>query len=90
MAIPILYHRLGPTGTDIASRRNFVSLFNDRATDKRNFNMQVEFETGWLTTRSTGDEAYNWHHSDFDYVAYPFVHKLFDEIVNDGNLKWKP
>jgi hypothetical protein len=36
---------------------------------------------------ATDNEAYKWHHSDFDYVAYPFTHKLFDKIVNDGNLK---
>jgi hypothetical protein len=55
----------------------------------RNFNMQTEFETGWPEARSmaTDNEAYKWHHSDFDYVAYPFTHKLFDTIVNDGNLK---
>jgi hypothetical protein len=28
-----------------------------------------------------------WHHSDFDYVTYPFTHRPFDEIVSDGNLK---
>ena len=32
-------------------------------------------------------EAYKWHRSDFDYVAYPFTHAMFEEIVNDGNLK---
>lgn len=55
----------------------------------RNFNMQTEFETGWPAARSmaTDNEANKWHHSDFDYVAYPFTHKLFDKIVNDGNLK---
>jgi hypothetical protein len=66
---------------------NFVIIFNDRAGDKRNFNMQNEFESNWPSTRSTGTEAYKWHHSDFDYVAYPYTHKLFDEIVNNGNLK---
>jgi hypothetical protein len=66
---------------------NFVSIFDERAGGTRNFNMQTKFENGWPTERSTGNEALKWHHSDFDYVAYPFAHKLFDEIVNDGNLK---
>jgi hypothetical protein len=66
---------------------NHVDRFAPYGEPDRNFNMQTEFETGWPATRSTGDEAFNWHHSDFGYVAYPFVHKLFDEIVNDGNLK---
>jgi alpha-tubulin suppressor-like RCC1 family protein len=66
---------------------NSVTYLDDRAGDKRNFNMRNEFETSWPSARSTGSEAFYWYHSDFDYVAYPFTHKLFDEIVNDGNLK---
>jgi len=53
----------------------------------RNFDEQNSFQTGWPSSRTSGLEAYQWHHSDFDYVAYPYVHKLFDEIVKDGNLK---
>ena len=53
----------------------------------RSFNMSDEFENGWPSTRSTGFEAYKWHHSDFDYVAYPFTYKLFSLIVTSGNLK---
>jgi len=55
----------------------------------RNFNMQTTFETGWPSARSNpaNDEAYKWHHSDFDYVAYPFTYKLFNQIVTSGNLK---
>jgi hypothetical protein len=54
----------------------------------RNFDMQKEFESGWPSVRFTsGEKNNNWHHSDFDYVAYPFTHKLFDQIVNNGNLK---
>ncbi len=38
--------------------------------------------------RSADVREYNkWHHSDFDYFAYPFTHKLFDNIVNTGGLK---
>jgi hypothetical protein len=67
---------------------NYVSLFDDRVAAKRNFNMQDEFETGWPAARLANDiENNNWHHSDFDYMAYPYAHKLFDEIVNDGNMR---
>jgi hypothetical protein len=53
----------------------------------RNFDMQEKFENGWPTARLQSNEGKKWHHSDFGYVAYPFTHKLFDEIVNGGNLK---
>jgi hypothetical protein len=66
---------------------NHVDRFAPGSGDDKNFDMRTSFETGWPTARSTGTEAYKWHHSDFDYVAYPFTHKLFEEIVNDGNLK---
>lgn len=62
---------------------NFVSSLG--AT--HNFNMSsTDFESGWPSGRSTGVEAYKWHHSDFDYVAYPFTHGLFDKIVTLGSL----
>jgi pimeloyl-ACP methyl ester carboxylesterase len=63
---------------------NFVETFGA----DNNFNMQTSFETGWPTARFTGGERNNnWYHSDFDYVAYPFTYKLFDEIATDGYLK---
>jgi hypothetical protein len=66
---------------------NNLSILDDRAGGARNFNMH-DFETSWPIARfSHGDSNDNWHHSDFDYVAYPFTHKLFDEIVTQGNLK---
>jgi hypothetical protein len=52
----------------------------------RNVNMQTTFEiNGW--PQRTLVEMGNWHHSDFDFVAYPFTHLLFDTIVNDANLQ---
>ena len=67
---------------------NHVDKFAPQNGDDKNFNMQASFETDWPATRLANDrEKNNWHHSDFDYVAYPFTHKLFDEIVNDGDLK---
>jgi hypothetical protein len=58
----------------------------------RNFDMQ-EDENGWPVGRGgalypLGTTAFGeWHHSDIRVVAYPFTYKVFNEIVNDGNLK---
>ena len=67
---------------------NSVSLLDDRAANKRNFDETSEFESGWPAARlANSAENHKWHHSDFDYVAYPFTHGLFDQIVNSGGLK---
>jgi hypothetical protein len=67
---------------------NSVTVLDERAAAKRNFDETGEFESGWPLERlSSGEHNINWHHSDFDYVAYPFTHSLFDEIVKDGNLR---
>jgi hypothetical protein len=65
---------------------NAVSTFDDQTGGKRNFDMQQTFKTGWPGSRSSVENQ-KWHHSDFDYVAYPFTHQLFDNIVNIGSLK---
>jgi hypothetical protein len=52
----------------------------------RNLDMEATFETSWPAARSSGSEAFKWHHSDYVYVAYPFTYTLFNEIVNSGNL----
>jgi hypothetical protein len=55
---------------------------------ERNFNMPDLFKNGWPLSRpSSGPEAGNWYHSDFREVAYTYVYRLFDEFVNQGNLK---
>jgi hypothetical protein len=60
----------------------------DQPGHSHNFNMtSSDYENGWPAVRSTGDEAFKWYHSDFDYVAYPFTYKLFNQIVTLGNLK---
>ena len=62
-----------------------------RAGAKRNFDMQGELENGWPSTRGPvhvgATAAGEWHHSDFRQVAYTFTYKLFNEMVNNGNLK---
>ncbi|HEX3799989.1 MAG TPA: hypothetical protein VH413_14950 [Verrucomicrobiae bacterium] len=52
-----------------------------------NIDMQNSFTSGYPLSRTTGLEAFKWHHSDFDYVAYPFVFRLFNKIVTSGELK---
>ncbi len=61
---------------------NFVS----RLGAGRNSNMPDEFRNGWPAERTSTEEL-RWHHSDFRQVAYTFVFRLYDEIVNDGNLR---
>jgi Alpha/beta hydrolase of unknown function (DUF900) len=65
---------------------NPIPAFN---TIHRNFDLTSgNFQNGWPASRLANEREYNkWHHSDFDYVAYPFTHKLFEKIVNDGNLR---
>ena len=64
---------------------NHVSRLAPLGQPDRNFNMNVEFKiNGWPSDRKS---PYDWLHSDFHQVAYTFTYKLFDEIVNDGNLK---
>lgn len=54
----------------------------------RNYNLSSDlFENGWPVARLSKPDKNKWHHSDYDYVAYPFTHKLFDKIVTDGNMK---
>ena len=69
-----------PTGA------NPVTLLDSRAGEKRNFDMTREFESGWPDARTHDSEANNWYHSDFDYVAYKFTHRLFDEIILLGSF----
>jgi hypothetical protein len=65
---------------------NSVSALDDFFGEKRNFDINTEFRTGWPSTR-TATEQLQWHHSDCREVAYQFVHTLYDEIVNKGGLK---
>jgi hypothetical protein len=71
-----------------------VPSFSPSGQPTRNFDMSSPdgvnfsaFQNGWPVTRSTGTEALKWHHSDFVYVAYPFTHQLFSQIITLGNLK---
>ena len=61
----------------------------DQPNNPHNFDMtSSSLQNGWPEARFTGGEHNNnWYHSDFDYVAYPFTCKLFEQIVTLGNLK---
>ena len=72
-AIPALTWAIGANNMDV---------FGDN-----NFDMKTRFEAGWPAARlTTLEHSSNWYHSDFSVVAYPFTHKLFDEIVNDSGV----
>jgi hypothetical protein len=45
--------------------------------------MNATMQTGWPQER--GEET-PWLHCDLRDVAYPYVHKLFDTFVAEGNL----
>jgi hypothetical protein len=70
---------------------NAVTNLDVRFGGNHNFDMQAVFENGWPSGRATlrvGAASFGeWHHSDCREVAYTFTHKLFDEIVNDANLR---
>jgi hypothetical protein len=51
-----------------------------------NINMQ-DNENNWPLGRLEQPEGDNWHHSDIRVMAYTFTYEVFNEIVNDGNLK---
>ena len=45
-------------------------------------------ETGWPASRLANDQLNTrWLHSDIVNVAYPFTHKVFEQIITDGGLK---
>jgi hypothetical protein len=56
-----------------------------------NFDMQGGFENGWASGRGQvrvgASAAGEWHHGDYEVVAYTYTYKLFGEMVTLGNLK---
>lgn len=55
--------------------------------ENHDLNDETDYKTGW---GRNGDSYHrlNWLHSDMKDMAYYYVHKLYDEIVNEkGNLK---
>lgn len=60
--------------------------------ETRNFDEQANYENGWPPSRGAGQYPVGttfgeWHHSDVRAVAYTFTYKLFNQMVNLGNLK---
>ena len=72
---------------------NPVPKFSPSGQPTKNLDLQsYNFQNGWPAERGpvqygSVDAAGEWHHSDFGYVAYPFTHTLFDQIVYLGDLK---
>jgi hypothetical protein len=54
-----------------------------RVGEIRNIDMQDHFKTGWPAEREVPD----WDHSDIKEVAYPFIYRAFDAVVELGKLK---
>jgi hypothetical protein len=75
--IPALSHATGA---------NSVGVFHPPNSPDRNIDMMQTLETGWPQVR-LNDSSLNtrWLHSDFEEVAYPFVHKLYEQIINLEN-----
>lgn len=70
--IPALSHATGA---------NSVQAFEDR-----NFDL-MSMETGWPQARLDIQRLNNrWLHSDFEEVSYPYVHSLYENIVNLGGF----
>ncbi len=56
----------------------------------RNFDMEARGrDLVWPTEGHTADgkSAGRWLHSDFKNVALPYVHKMYEEMINRGSLK---
>ena len=54
----------------------------------RQFNMPAQFADGtrWPSDRGVTDEQIpKWHHSDMDQVAYPYLYKLYNQLVSISN-----
>jgi len=62
-----------------AAGSNPLTLFALPGREDRNYDM-MEYRTGW--PRSNPD----WQHSDLKLVAYPFVYKLYEKLVELGGL----
>lgn len=62
-----------PTGSQKLSRLGAAA----------NIDMQTSLKTGWPADRGILD----WKHSDIREVAYPFVHRAFEAMVQLGDLK---
>lgn len=59
------------------------------AFDNQNYNMPAQFVNGthWPADRGIvlSSGVPNWHHSDISQVAYPYVYKLFNQLVLISN-----
>ena len=62
---------------------NSVPRFTPPVGDDRSFDMNA-LQHGWPTSRLPRTD---WRHSDIREVAYVFVHPVFNQFVNLGNLK---
>jgi len=81
-AIPALSYPVGA---------NHVTRLAPQGQPDRNSDMQATFENGWPSGRPPvqvgASAAGEWHHGDYQVVAYTYTYKLFNQIIALGNLK---
>ena len=58
-------------------------------TSSRNFNMNTDFKPEGGTWPRDNNHLYKqrWLHSDLKNLAYFYVHKLFDQLVQEGGVQ---
>ena len=64
-----------------AAAANEVDKFNPPVGPSRNIHMQG-LQNGWPSSRGNTD----WLHSDLKNIAFPYVYKFYDEVIQKGGL----
>ncbi|MEM9298196.1 MAG: hypothetical protein AAGA64_07375 [Bacteroidota bacterium] len=80
-----------------AAAANEINSLNPPNQKNRNFNMQKTNDqdglmTGWpedarVEDAKSGFTNGRWRHSDFKDIALPYVYKMYDKMIEEGNLK---
>lgn len=69
--------------TSFAAGANSIDSFGTRNIDQQLLQTSGE----WPQERLDSISGTDWKHSDLKNVTYPYVYRLFDQIVETGNLK---
>jgi len=65
---------------------NKLDILDPPAMPDRNFNMNA-MQNGWPAGRASGATGEQWLHSDIKFIAYPYVYKVYSELIIKGDLK---
>ena len=68
-----------------------VDIVQTEENQVTNFDMEAKGRTGrnegqWPVEGHNGEASGDWLHSDFRNVALPYVHQIYQEMINQGNL----